>query len=231
MTRFALLFVGGLIVAAFLQDRFVGPIFASDMEWLGYASGALLMLAWMLSPVRWRAVPALLRRVGIWVGMVALLIAGYGFRPELARLGERMEAALSPQRGFAGQEPDTWQVFKSADGHFYLEVRINRIPVRFLVDTGASDIVLTRADAQKIGLRPDRLAYTRTYQTANGQTRGAPVVLDELAVGALTLRGMPASVNEGRAHVSLLGMAFFRRIDSYEVRRDLLTLRWRAREP
>ncbi len=228
--RFLLLFAVGLGLAAFLQDRFVGPIFASNWEWLGYALGSLLMLAWLLSGVRWNALPRLLKSLGAWIAILLLLILGYGFRPELGQLSDRLLATLMPQRGF-GQEPGAWRVFKSADGHFYLDLRVNRAQVRFLVDTGASDIVLTRADAKKIGLQPDRLEYTRPYQTANGLTRGAPIVLDEVRLGDWSQFKLPASVNGGDAHVSLLGMAFFKRLESYEVRGNALTLRWKAKTP
>ncbi|MBF0190960.1 MAG: TIGR02281 family clan AA aspartic protease [Magnetococcales bacterium] len=226
MIRFIALFAGGLVVVWALHDQFTDSLFESThTERLGYAAGSAFMLAWLLSSVSWRGLPKLLKGVGLWIGVLMLLVLGYGFRQELTDLRTRWMATLLPQRGFEPAAGE-WSVFKSSDGHFYVELRVNRTPIRMLVDTGASDLVLTRADARRIGLSPDRLDYTLRYQTANGETRAAPILLDEVRLGSLTLKRMPASVIAGEAHESLLGMSFFKRLDSYEVKQDLLTFRW-----
>jgi clan AA aspartic protease (TIGR02281 family) len=111
-------------------------------------------------------------------------------------------------------------------GHYLLEVVVNGAPITFLVDTGASDIVLTLEDARRVGLDPRTLDYSRRYATANGEVRGAPVVLRELRVGQLRLFDVDASVNEGPLAVSLLGMEFLARLDGYEVQRGRMILRW-----
>jgi aspartyl protease family protein len=110
-------------------------------------------------------------------------------------------------------------------GHFTVTATVNGRPVDFLIDTGASDIVLSPADARRIGYDPDRLSFTRQYYTANGIGRGAPVRLDSLAIGPIAYDGLTASVNEAPMSESLLGMSFLRRLDSYEVRRDVMILR------
>ncbi|MEO5347089.1 MAG: TIGR02281 family clan AA aspartic protease [Magnetococcus sp. YQC-9] len=163
--------------------------------------------------------------MGSWLILLILLMLAYGWRYEMGASLGRFWATLVPQRGFS-QAPGSLSVFKSSDGHFYVEPRIQGVSIRMLVDTGASDIVLTRDAARRIGLNPDQLDYTLQYRTANGMTRAAPVVLEELRLGDLVLRRVPASVNAGSAHNSLLGMAFFKRLDSYEVKNDMLTMRW-----
>jgi aspartyl protease family protein len=102
---------------------------------------------------------------------------------------------------------------------------VNGLPVDFLVDTGASDIVLSPADAARLGYAPESLHFTRQYVTANGIGRGAPVRLGSLAVGPIAYADLPASVNEAPMAESLLGMTFLRRLESYEVRRDVMILR------
>src|SRR3546814_873500 len=97
--------------------------------------------------------------------------------------------------------------------------------VDFLIDTGASEIVLSPADAQRLGYSPENLSFTRQYVTANGIGRGAPIRLDSLAVGPIVYAGLPASVNEAPMGESLLGITFLRRLESYEVRRDVMILR------
>jgi aspartyl protease family protein len=111
-------------------------------------------------------------------------------------------------------------------GHFLVEAMVEGVPIRFLVDTGASDIVLSPNDALEIGLRPADLRFTRRFETANGTVRGAPVILRELRVGQLQLFDVGASVNEAPLEVSLLGMSFLNELRGYEVADGRLILRW-----
>jgi len=100
------------------------------------------------------------------------------------------------------------------------------VEVNFMVDTGASDTVLAPSDAVRLGYNLEDLNFSRSYQTANGLGRGAPLQLDTLSIGPLVLYGFEASVNEADMSSSLLGMSFMRQLDSYEVRDRRLTLRW-----
>lgn len=112
-------------------------------------------------------------------------------------------------------------------GHFFLNGRVNGVPVTFLLDTGATDIVLSPADARRAGIDPATLAFTRTYQTANGIGRGAPVTLAEISLGPISQRNVRASVNEAEMRDSILGVTFFRTLAAVEIRGDTLTIRWR----
>jgi aspartyl protease family protein len=111
-------------------------------------------------------------------------------------------------------------------GHFVVEAMVDGVPIRFLVDTGASDIVLSMNDALDIGLRPTDLRFTRRFETANGVVRGAPVILRELRLGQLQLFDLEASVNEAPLEISLLGMRFLNELRGYEVADGRLILRW-----
>ncbi len=113
-----------------------------------------------------------------------------------------------------------------ASGHYVVEAVVNGAPVTFLVDTGASDIVLTMADAERLGFQPATLRFTQRFATANGEVRGAPVVLREIRVGEFSLFDVPASVNEAPLRVSLLGMTFLRQLNGYSVDNGRLVLRW-----
>ena len=74
-------------------------------------------------------------------------------------------------------------IARSSNGHFYLDAIGGKNQViQFLVDTGASDVALTRQDAIKLGFKPDALNYTRKYNTANGVSYAAPVVIKELTI-------------------------------------------------
>src|SRR5918996_248067 len=111
-------------------------------------------------------------------------------------------------------------------GHFLIEAIVNGVPVDFLVDTGASHIVLSVRDARKLGFTASQLQFTEQFQSANGTVRAAPVELRELRIGQLRMFDLDAWVNGGPLPISLLGMSFLQRLSSYEVARGRLILRW-----
>jgi clan AA aspartic protease (TIGR02281 family) len=114
----------------------------------------------------------------------------------------------------------------SAHGHFLVEAVVEGTPLAFVVDTGASDVVLSPADAARLGFRAHELRFTRRYQTANGVVAAAPVTLREVRIGQFSAFDVEASVNGAPLPVSLLGMSFLRQFRGYEVDDGRLILRW-----
>ncbi|MCQ0092775.1 TIGR02281 family clan AA aspartic protease [Roseovarius sp. M141] len=113
---------------------------------------------------------------------------------------------------------------RAPDSHYYLDAQVNGAPVRFVVDTGASDIVLSRADAIRVGLHPDGLAFTGQANTANGMVRTAPVRLDSFVVGGVTDQDLRAVVNDGDLEESLLGMRYLQRFSNMQISNGTLVL-------
>ncbi|MDP5367440.1 MAG: TIGR02281 family clan AA aspartic protease [Paracoccaceae bacterium] len=113
---------------------------------------------------------------------------------------------------------------RAPDGHYYMTLQVNGADIRFLVDTGASDIYLSRQDAQSAGLDPANLAFIGSAMTANGPVRTAPVRLDSIRIGGIEDRGLRAFVNEGEMRESLLGMTYLQRFASVEIRQGALIL-------
>lgn len=156
-----------------------------------------------------------LRDAAIWLLIILGFVTLYGFKDTL--LGElRPSAAVLTDEGI--------QLRRGSDGHFHATLEINGAPVRFIVDTGASSVVLTREDARRVGLDPGRLDYTRIANTANGTVRGAPVTLDEVRFGGTVERNLRAVVNGGDLFSSLLGMDYLDRFRRITVEGDTLTL-------
>ena len=155
----------------------------------------------------------------IWLAIAGVVALAYLLRHE----GGRLWSELSPASGLV--EGQSIRFPLDAEGHFIVEARVNGIPLRFMVDTGASDVVLSPADARRLGFTPDKLVFNRRYGTANGVVMGAPVRLRQVAVGPIVLENVRASVNAAPMGRSLLGMSFLSRLSGYEVARDHLTLR------
>lgn len=188
-----------------------------------YGSILLLVASGVLASRTLNAGKAI-RDIAIWVAILAGLVGIYGFRHELEILGKRIVGELEPSRGTeTAQGAVTYR--RSADGHFYIDAIVDGQQVRFLVDTGSSEIVLSPADAARVGFRRSDLTFNRQYRTANGTGWGAPVVIPSLSVGAIRFRNIPASVNDAPMSESLLGMSFLDRLSGYEVRGDSLILR------
>ncbi|WP_299359186.1 TIGR02281 family clan AA aspartic protease [uncultured Paracoccus sp.] len=99
----------------------------------------------------------------------------------------------------------------SRDGHFHLTAHLNDVPVRFVVDTGASAVALRQKDAERVGIALDDLAFAGVAQTANGVVETASVVIDRFSIGDISDERVPAIVLRGELDRSLLGMSYLRR--------------------
>ena len=131
----------------------------------------------------------------------------------------------APPAAPAGPVSNTIVYTASEGGHVIVDAAVNGAPLRMLVDTGASLVTLTLADARAAGIDPGRLAFNARVNTANGAARMAPVTLREIRVGQLSVYDVPAAVLEN-LNVSLLGMSFLARLQSYEMREGKLTITW-----
>lgn len=116
------------------------------------------------------------------------------------------------------------EVPRGRDGHFRLDLNVNDVRIGFLVDTGASGIMLSLQDAKRVGLDPDDLHFTGTAQTANGRVQIAPVRLREIGIGAIRDHDVPAFVNAGESRLSLLGMTYLERFARVSIVNDRLIL-------
>lgn len=101
-------------------------------------------------------------------------------------------------------------------GHFFAEALINGAPLRAIVDTGATVVTLSAADAARIGLEYAR-GEPVTIRTANGETRGFRVRLDSVRLGGISVSNVDAVVMERQAMAVLLGMSF---LNSLEMKRE-----------
>lgn len=112
------------------------------------------------------------------------------------------------------------------DGHYWTRALVNKkSTVEFMVDTGASVVALTYKDAQKMGLRPDKLDYRWEIRTAGGVTMGASVKIDSIQINQVHVKNVDAMVLRSDLQQSLLGMSFLRELYSYEFRGDRLLIR------
>ena len=217
---------GGLLFAlvVFLVSRFPGGL-TSQTAQVNLVQGVLIAVFLGSALIlRIRAQPGhALASALAWIAITLVLLLAYTFRDEAAAIGNRLLGELMPRSGI---EQGGVMTFRTGpDGHFSVEADVDGTRVDFLVDTGASDVVLSPRDARRIGIDPATLAYTRIYGTANGTVQGAPVQLKRVRIGTIVMDGMPASVNAAPMDRSLLGMSFLGRLSGYSVENGVLTLR------
>ncbi len=165
-----------------------------------------------------------LRHVGLWAAIVVALFAVYSYRFELLSIKDRMLAELLPHAGVE-VAPGAVSIRADRSGHFVVEAAVDGVNVLFLVDTGASDVVLSPADAARLGFDLKKLDYSKRFETANGVVVGAPVRLGRVAIGPVAVEDVRASVNGAPMQNSLLGMSFLGRLSGYQVSRETLVLR------
>jgi aspartyl protease family protein len=119
--------------------------------------------------------------------------------------------------GFASRE-----IMRAPDGHFYLDAQVNGAQVHFLIDTGASMVALTAADAQRAGIAlPSARALA---QGAGGSVEIIPVTIDRIAAGPLEAREVPGAIAR-ELPISLLGQSFLSRVGNVQISGDRMVLR------
>lgn len=155
------------------------------------------------------------QQLAVWGLIFMGVLAGAGLWSDIRRdvlprqtvlEGDRIEAPLA------------------ADGHYYLMAEVNGVPVRFVVDTGATEVVLTLRDAQRVGIDTGTLAYIGQARTANGLVATAPVRLDSISLGPVHDENLRAVVNGGEMDTSLMGMTYLTRFARVEFSRDTMVL-------
>jgi len=166
-----------------------------------------------------------LKHVAVWLAIGFFIITAYSFRNELKEVGRKVKGEIIPYNAYDNNEGEV--SFRVAnDGHFYIEASVNEVPLKFLVDTGATRIVLSPSDAKKLGFDLSSLNFTQISYTANGSVWGAPVKLKSIRIGGYEIRDVSVSVNGAEMENSLLGMAFLESLKSYSVSNGQLILKF-----
>jgi aspartyl protease family protein len=139
------------------------------------------------------------------------------------RQAETVAAPASSDQAPASGEAAS--VVKADDGHYWAEAAVNGTAVHFLVDTGASAVALTPADAQRLGFDPQSLNYSITVNTANGAAHAAEVNLASVTVAGAEVDNVQAYVIDSGLQTSLLGMTYLGRLSQFEATKTSLILR------
>ena len=194
-------------------------------DWQNFIYLALLLVVLVASFASRRefALKKILKYLAIWSFVGFIVIALYSYRYEFAGFKARILGEINPTAARV-MEKGELVINLAQDGHFYMDLKVNGVPMRFMIDTGASDIVISLEEAKKLGIGKKTLIFNKEYQTANGTSWGASITLNKVEVGNIKFENVPASVNSAEMGTALLGMSFLRRFQKYEFYQDKLIL-------
>jgi len=173
-----------------------------------------VLVVWFVAQNR-ASLSKLAQQALIWGLIFVGALAAVGLWDDIRQTVRPMQSVVSGDR---------IELPRAPDGHYYLTAEVSGVPVRFVVDTGASQIVLSQSDAERIGIDTGALAYLGRAYTANGEVRTAPVRLESMTVGPVRHENLRAVVNEGDMGQSLLGMDYLQRFSSIEITGGRLVL-------
>ena len=157
----------------------------------------------------------LFKSAAVWVIIFSCIIAGYGVWQDLSK-----EQPVLYSKNLSDIIINIKQ-----DGHFYATVLVNNVEIEFLIDTGATHIVLSKEDANKLDYDLSKLIFWGKSNTANGIVETAPIRLQSIKLGQFSDTNVLAYINQGSMKQSLLGMSFLNNFSSVEFRNETLTLR------
>lgn len=188
-----------------------------DGDLFGRAIYLGLLLAavggWVMVEYRGRMGQAA-RSAMAWGLIIVGLMAGYGLWNDIRR--DVVPTQMENAEGI--------EIPQAEDGHYYMTLTVAGQSLRFMADTGATGVVLTREDAARVGIDLDGLVFTGVSSTANGTVRTARIRLPDVRFGPYLDESLGAWVNEGEMDISLLGMDYLRRF-RIEIAGDMMILR------
>ncbi len=134
-------------------------------------------------------------------------------------------APVAPVVATVAPAPKGYEVKRGTDGLFYVQAIVNGRPVRFLVDTGASVVVLTEADARAVGVVLEDRHYRQSVDTVGGSMPMAWATLESVHLAGHDIRGVRAAVVRSGLGVSLMGQNMLAELHSVTLTADRLNLR------
>lgn len=190
-----------------------------DYARLTYLVTLLAVLLGSVLMTRRGALGKLAKQTGAWLFIFVATIAAVGMWQDIRGMGKSLQAPQS-----AATSSGKIVIPKHSDGHYYLHLRVNDQSLKFMLDTGASQIVLSGEDAARLGFKRDDLNFWMRVATANGEVKMAPVRLQSIKLADFQDNQVSAVVSGGALQQSLLGMSYLNRFKSVEISQNRMIL-------
>ncbi len=206
-----------------LLRLFPGQLSGARWTDAAYLLGLLALVSSGLVAARRFNIAQTLRHAGVWLMVFALALLGYAYRGEISAVALRVRSALIPAYAVS-TSPHATTVSRSEDGAFYINGAVDGVQLKFIIDSGATDIVLSPADAERLGLDLSAIKFLNPAGTANGVGYSAPFTARTLTVGPFVMRDVRMQINQKPMEASLLGMPFLQRLHA-EIQGDRMILK------
>lgn len=194
----------------------LGDLDSSDRMNAVYLSLLLLIVLAGAVSLRREAIGRTVRNALIWLCIFAVVVLAASFRDDAGALFGRLRGELDPAGGSQTANGE-FRIRARDDGHFWVRAKLNGESTLFLIDTGASDIVLTPTAARRAGIDVANLRYDGAASTANGMVRTASSMIRLIEIGPIARSGLPVSVSGGELETNLLGMRYLNTLSGWRV--------------
>ncbi|MGG7565716.1 retropepsin-like aspartic protease family protein [Rhodovulum sp. DZ06] len=196
-----------------------------DMARLAFFALLFLVIVSSASLPRLEKGPNFLSAAVVWAGASSALLAGFAFEDELREQFDRRLGARASMAAVA-RAPGEVEITRTWDGHFRAWVEVGDTAAPFLIDTGASLVLMRWEDAEAMGVDMASLRFEMPVLTANGEAMVAPLRVPLMRIGAVAVQDVRAAVApKGTLQGGLLGMSFLGRLHEMTIRGDKVILK------
>jgi len=184
-----------------------------------YLLMAMMLVAGALMSRRERPARLLVMALA-WVAIFGAGFILFTFRDNLGWVGQRLRAEALGTPVKQGAEI---RIPMAIDGHFWVEGTINDVPLKFLVDSGATMTTISRADAQRAGVQTTG-GRDQLVRTGNGVIRVSSARADHVSIGGIERNNVGLHVAEND-DLNVLGMNFLSSLERWGVEGRWLILK------
>lgn len=182
---------------------------------LVFAVGALVLVASALFSRR-IGLGEVVRNILVWVVIFAIFILGFSYQQEILAVWSRVSGEMT---GANDQVVvgDSLRIRQSADGHFWVDAKVNAQPVRFLIDSGATTTAMTLTTARNAGIEISESPFPVVLITANGSVEAQRGTIQSLEIGPMVAKDLPIVVAKEFGDSNVIGMNFLSKLRSWRV--------------
>ncbi|GAA0482048.1 hypothetical protein GCM10009096_25430 [Parasphingorhabdus litoris] len=194
---------------------------------LVFAIGALVLVGSALFSRR-IGFGEIVRSALSWVVIFAIFIVIFSYQHEIVGVWNKVTGELT---GANDQQVvgDTLKIRQSADGHYWADAEVNGMPVRFLIDSGATTTAMTLKTARAAKVEINEGGFPTYLDTANGTVEAQRGKIQSLRVGPMMALDLPIVVAEAFGDSNVLGMNFLSEMKSWRVEQGEMILEPPAR--
>jgi aspartyl protease family protein len=157
-------------------------------------------------------------RLVLWIVIIGVAI-GYSLPGHGPAGGGNAHRVTTPS-----EPPRPTELERTSSGHFYTYAKVNGELVKFVVDTGADVVALTKEDAERVGLKVDPSSFEVVGEGASGPVRGAPIRIGSIEVDGKLVNDVNGIVLADSS-LSLLGQSYLSQLNEVKMSGDYMVLR------